>query len=458
MPSSLPLARSAVENLTFPVMPGRQAVVMYALLFQIEQASRGTTETLDASQFRQLAGLLDHAAQNVPFLQPRLRSIFTTFDAESIAANWHNLPPLTRLDVQEAGAALHAFWVPKTHGRLMDWSTSGSSGTPVLGRKTELSMSFWHAVDMREVLWHNLDLSGRLVAIRRDRSPQSIDGVRHQPAWGPELGNAFNTGPCTQLDTRMSSERQLHLLGELEASCLATHPSVVEELARICLAQHIRLPHLKSVRTFGEALPPDLHDLVTQAWGAKLTDAYSSQEAGIIALQCPEHRHYHAQSSTVKVEVLRPDNTPCAVGETGRIVVTPLHNFAMPLLRYEQGDMAEVGPPCSCGRSEMVLTRIFGRQRQMMRMADGSRRHVAGGTKRFAGMTSIIRGQLAQVALNTIELRLVVRAPLTEDEEDELHRRIEDDIGEEMHLRIVYLDSLPRSEGGKFETFRCEIT
>ena len=439
-------------------MPGRQSVVMFALLYQIEQASRGTAEALEAAQFRQLAELLGHAAQNVPFLQPRLKSAFSAFDAESIAANWHALPPLTRQELQEAAATLYAYRIPKTHGRLMDWSTSGSSGTPVLGRKTELSMSFWHAVDMREVLWHNLDLSGRLVAIRRDRSPQSIDGVRHQPAWGPELGNAFNTGPCTQLDTRMSSERQLHLLGELEASCLATHPSVVEELARICLAQNIRLPHLKSVRTFGEALPPDLHDLVSETWGAKLSDTYSSQEAGIIALQCPEHRHYHVQSATIKVEVLHPDNTQCQPGETGRIVVTPLHNFAMPLLRYEQGDMAEVGRQCSCGRAEMVLTRIFGRQRQMMRMADGSRRHVAGGTKRFTGFPSIIRGQLAQVAFDTIELRLVVRAPLTEAEEDELHRRIEDDVGAELFLRVVYLDDLPRSEGGKFETFRCEVT
>ena len=54
---------------------------------------------------------------------------------------------------------------------------------------------------------------------------------------------------------------------------------------------------------------------------------------------------------------------PCGVGEIGRVVVTPLSNFAMPLIRYDVGDTAEVGPPCACRRGLPVLTRIIGRDR-----------------------------------------------------------------------------------------------
>ena len=45
----------------------------------------------------------------------------------------------------------------------------------------------------------------------------------------------------------------------------------------------------------------------------------------------------------------------------------------MPLLRYEIGDYAEVGPTCDCGRTLPVLTRILGRDRNRLVMPNGER-------------------------------------------------------------------------------------
>jgi phenylacetate-CoA ligase len=59
--------------------------------------------------------------------------------------------------------------------------------------------------------------------------------------------------------------------------------------------------------------------------------------------------------------VLDQRGNPRGPGEVGRVVVTPLNNFAMPLIRYELGDTAEVGAPCACGRGLPVLTRILDR-------------------------------------------------------------------------------------------------
>ena len=77
---------------------------------------------------------------------------------------------------------------------------------------------------------------------------------------------------------------------------------------------------------------------------------YSCEEAGYIALQCPQAEHYHCQSESVLVEVLDDEGRPCTPGQVGKVVLTALHNFAMPLIRYENQDYAEVGPPCACGR------------------------------------------------------------------------------------------------------------
>src|SRR6185295_14515719 len=98
-------------------------------------------------------------------------------------------------------------------------------------------------------------------------------------------------------------------------------------------------------------------------WGVGVVDVYSSEECGQIALQCPEHEQYHVQSESVLVEVLDDEGRPCAPGTIGRVVLTTLQNFAMPLIRYDIGDFAEPGPACPCGRALPVLTRIVGRVR-----------------------------------------------------------------------------------------------
>src|SRR3546814_9801972 len=74
--------------------------------------------------------------------------------------------------------------------------------------------------------------------------------------------------------------------------------------------------------------------LCRDVWGLKIADLYSTQEAGYLALQCPEHEHYHVQSEAVLLEVLDEEDRPCRPGEVGRVVVTPLTNFAMPMIRY----------------------------------------------------------------------------------------------------------------------------
>ncbi|MGH7124669.1 MAG: hypothetical protein ACREFI_09880, partial [Stellaceae bacterium] len=80
------------------------------------------------------------------------------------------------------------------------------------------------------------------------------------------------------------------------------------------------------VRSVVEIVDPALRHICREAWGAEIVDTYSCEEAGYLALQCPQHRHFHVQMESSLVEILDARDRPCAVGETGRVVVTPLHN------------------------------------------------------------------------------------------------------------------------------------
>jgi phenylacetate-CoA ligase len=73
------------------------------------------------------------------------------------------------------------------------------------------------------------------------------------------------------------------------------------------------------------------------------------------------------------VEITRDTGEPCQVGEVGELVVTPLYNYATPLIRYRSGDFVEKGPACTCGRSLSTIARVAGRREHMFSFPDGRR-------------------------------------------------------------------------------------
>jgi phenylacetate-CoA ligase len=207
----------------------------------------------------------------------------------------------------------------------------------------------------------------------------------------------------------------------------------------------------------GEVLTPEMRELCRDAWAVPVTDVYSAEEVGYIALQCPLHEHYHLLEEGVLVEILDEHDAPCAPGQLGRVVVTSLHNFAMPLIRYELGDYAEPGEPCSCGRGLPVLHRIAGRVRNMLVTAAGEHYWPAFGTRSFTRIAPVRQCQLAQIEFDLVEARLVTAATLSAEQENGLRELILSRLPVGFRVSFAYRDAIARSAGGKYEDFVCEI-
>jgi phenylacetate-CoA ligase len=180
-------------------------------------------------------------------------------------------------------------------------------------------------------------------------------------------------------------------------------------------------------------------------------------EVGPIAYQCPEQDCYHVQAEALLVEIVDDDGAPVPPGSIGKVLVTPLHNFAMPLLRYEIGDYAEVGPPCACGRGLPALRRIMGRTRNMMVTPDGRRYWPLTGARRFPKDVPILQHQFAQISTTTIEARLVAERPLTEEECAEVIAMVRSILPYPFDVKVRVVESIPRGVNHKFEYFRSEL-
>jgi phenylacetate-CoA ligase len=442
--------RSSVPGAGWPAVPGGESAPLLALQFQLERSQWLAPAQLQALQFRQLHALLQHAYESVPYYGQRWRGLFDPTQSITPEA-FSRLPILSRSELQGQFEPLRSARIPASHGAVAESRTSGSTGMPVRVLKTGLVQLLWQAVVLREHHWFQRDLGGKLAAIRQGVEESESDG------WGSATDAVARTGPSATLSVRADVGSQLKWLERHQPDYLLTYPSNLAELIRSSIANGVRLNRLREVRTFGEILPAETRALCCENWGVPVSDAYSAQETGYIALQCPLHQHYHVQSESVLHEVLADDGSPCGVGETGRLVITPLHNFAMPLVRYEIGDFAEVGAPCSCGRGLPVLRRVVGRVRNMLVTATGERYWPAFGSRTFAEIAPIMQYQLAQKAFDLVEARLVTGKPLTADQESRLRQLILSRIPPGFRVTLVYCERIARGAGGKFEDFVSEL-
>jgi phenylacetate-CoA ligase len=452
--STWPPPHAAIDGAGWPAVPGGRAALLLALLRQLESTQYLHPAELRARQFKQLGLLVAHAARTVPFYKNRLPNTPLTADT------WSRLPLLTRRQVREAGAALHARELPRGHGKAFPMATSGSTGAPVAVMKSELEQLYWQAFTLREESWHGRDIGAKYMAIRHDHERTVLDErahVRHLADWGPPVALVYPTGPAVLLDVRCTVAAQVEVLQREAPAYLQSFGSNLGALARHCRAHGILLPSLRGLRSSGEVLGAEVRALCRMVWGLEIADMYSAVETGYLAFQCPGHEHYHVQAESALVEVLDDDGRPCGAGETGRMVVTPLHNFAMPLLRYDLGDLAEVGPPCPCGRTLPVLTRIHGRARAMLTLPSGAKRFAHYGKNVLIGIPDVLQHQAVQHTREDIELFLVVRRPLTADEEGKIRAAVLEGLGYPFRLTITYCDAIARNPSGKYDEFRSEI-
>jgi phenylacetate-CoA ligase len=257
---------------------------------------------------------------------------------------------------------------------------------------------------------------------------------------------------------RSTVDEQIDWLRRRRPAYLQLYPSVAAEIAARIGEQGAAFG-IRKIFTFGETVSDDQRAIVRSALGANLIDTYSASEVGTIAVQCPASDTYHVMAEGNFLELLDEAGAPVEPGSPGRVVVTPIYNTAMPLVRYDIGDFAEaIEGPCPCGRTLPRLRRIMGRSRQMFRFADGSVRWPNVHTGDLTAIVPLREFQIVQHSATDIELRFERIAGHTEVVDlDALAGLARRDLHPSISIRVSELERIPRAPGGKFERYMSHV-
>jgi len=396
---------------------------------QLREMETLPAERRDAVLNRQLAALLDHAWTHSPFWRDRL-------PPRTDMLNFEDLPVLSRADLRDHAAEMRSAHVT---GGVRVARTSGSTGMPVeIVNNEPLFGILFAAQYLRHHAWHGFDADRDILSI-----VDTDEGVQ-EAGWSHTLAELGQTGRRFRRNmARHSPEALLAWLLDQTAPYLITTASMALRLARLALDGPRRPPRLEAILTFGEVVRDEHRDAVRQAFGARIVDSYSCEEAGWLAFQCPRHAHYHSLSSTVHVEIVDDDNRPVRAGEESKVLVTALHNYAMPLIRYDIGDRAVAGAPCDCGLTLPVIGEILGRERSFIVLPDGSRRLARLTGEYWRTIAPVTEYRVVQYPDTGLEAFVCADRPLAAGEVAGLADMLRRVLHPGLDIRVTQIDSIP---------------
>ncbi|WP_417307930.1 phenylacetate--CoA ligase family protein [Devosia sp.] len=401
---------------------------------------------LVAYQREQLEQLLRHARANVPFYENRLDSVFRPGGGIDWD-RWHEIPIVTRTDMRDHRDAMLAQRVPTGHGKYSTIESSGSTGLPIKITTNRLMMLATRAVRYRAQTWHDFDWSKTYAAryvgeVREDR------GYRSDGPWGPPWLSSAQLGTAYLMDRKLTAEQMVDVMSSVGASYLRAGPKPAHVLALAAEREGLDLP-LHAVITHGEQVEMDDKQAYRRAFGAICFEQYSSKEGGQMAHPCPSSAGLHVGAENLLLEIVDENGKPCAVGVEGRVVITPFTSTTQPLIRYDQGDIAALAPPCSCGRGLPLLAAISGRQTAFFTHPDGRR---ASGMLPEAvrnGLGATI-WQVAQVGPLDFDIRYVPNDPDRPGDETAAIAAFKAIYFEDARVKCIRLPRIEPTAAGKY--------
>lgn len=360
---------SEYTSSSFPRILAPDAAQVLYLTRQLKDYEKAETARQSPIDALNLNRLFRWAHAHSPYWQALLNSR----GAPDFADPWQTLsrlPILRRRDLQEFMEQISCVAALPPDSCVLAHST-GSTGQPIRTWKERQPYHLRYlAFSNLTTQWHNLDRKKDMLRI----SARVKDG--EQSDWGPPDAWYESTGKVLFAHSLGRDVGEMYrLLQRNRPGYIVSTASVAHALARHAKANDPQPPQLNAILATGEAVTDAMRQDCLEAFGAKIINRYSCEEAGHLALQCPRHDHLHVFTTNAILEIIDSQGQPCPVGEPGRVLVTALHSQAMPLIRYEIGDVAEWGPPCDCGINLPVIKRIWGRDSQMIQTPDGHVRY-----------------------------------------------------------------------------------
>jgi phenylacetate-CoA ligase len=338
--------------------------------------------------------------------------------------------------------------VPDEHGAMAQFQSSGSAGVPVRFWRTDLAtrinLSHYWADHQRQ----GRDLHKSMAVITG--TPGEHEGSHKELKGDPWLH------PGRQLarnSPQFTMDEHAQWVCVHAPNYLVTTPATLSSIISIIEINRIKAPRIEQIMTSSHAVEPELRVRTRRVFGASIRDRYSCEELGPIAFQCPESDDfYHVAVANVVVEVVDERGQAVTEGALGNILVTGLHQWATPALRYELGDIAALHNYCpGCGASVPALSQLMGRKYFLLHSPGQGLRHVRILAEHWLACAPVREHRVVQTSPDAFRAEVVLDQAMTDSERRALLTMLAQLIGPEFTLELVQLNAIPWTSSKRHE-------
>lgn len=396
-----------------------------------------TSSEAEYTMNKYLREVLIYAQRNIPFYQN---------------VTEHELASFPIIDKNIIKQKYDAFLAPKYLNEIVyELHTSGSTGTPFVVRQDKNKrhrvfaemMYFWDKagfqIGKKYVffrIWTDVNRKAKLEAWARNLMMHDI----------------------LRLDRESLEQIRMILHNDKRIKMLLSYASTFDNLAKY-LDECGDSPADFSVETIissSEVLQDTTRDKLKSIFGCDVVSFYSNQENGTLAQECIENTEFHLNTASYHFEFLRLDeDVPANLGEPARIVVTDLFNRAMPLIRYDTGDIASLTNECACGWKTHAVKDVLGRRMDCIYDTRGRVISPVTITNYMWPFDKLLQFQFIQLDKTSYTLRLNgARGVYKNEEFIALFKEL---LGLDANISIEHVHEIPVLDSGKQKHVICKF-
>jgi len=400
------------------------------------------THEIRAIQAKWLIKLLKHCRENIPWYSDKFRTYGVNTDGSDPFSELEKLPILTKSEVRNNHGD---FCISGASKSSIKFSTSGTTGEPLHAYTSPSQWVIEQAVIWRQWKWAGYRFRDKIAVLRSytPRPGQPLIKVDRLRNWA--YFSVFH------MDDE-SINKYVDFLIKWRPRFLRGYPSSLMLIAQHSLRHGWKMPSLQAAFSASEMVPETLRENLRAAFGIELFDHYGQAEITCMFHDCEAHAGMHIDWEYGFVELV-PSND---LGEY-KIIATNLHNTAMPLLRYDTGDIIEGNwERCKCGRSSPIVRKIRGRSDDFIITNGNEKMSTVNLYTYFSKLDGIARFQLVQDTAGALKVLLrLIDQRQQHERGPKIARKVIDDLGlsSGLSISVDFPEQFAQSVEGKFPVF-----
>lgn len=428
---------------------GTSVAKYYRMLKETQWWSPDQLQELQNDKLRRL---IKHAYDSVPYYKQLFDNLGLKPSDIHSSEDLTKLPVLTKDIIRNHFDDLISVDINKRKAVLL--STSGSTGSPLKFYTDMNALSMGWAATFRAWDWAGYKIGDKRItfgggALVPDNNASIIQTVRDKLERNKKLSSF---GINDEILRRYTSQ-----IEKYNPRFLRGYASSIYELAQFMQKNSIRSIKPRAVFTTAEMLLPHYRETIENQFQCQVFDNWGCNDGGGNACECEKHSGFHIASERSIVEFDRQGNNETS----SKILLTDLHNYSMPFIRYVNGDIGTPSEqPCECGRNLPLIKNINGRISDFVTTPEGLKIHGEFFSHIFWELDSFLEFQIIQPSSDRWIIKVVPAenaASYSQTTEIEKMKNIIYSRSSNIKLDIEITDKIPLTESGKHKFIINEI-